>query len=410
MSCKINTFLDTRRKKRKGRYPVKLRVFYQTAQRLYNLHLDVTQAEWDQANEEKPKGEARKLNEKLRVIEAHAEEVAGKINPFSLYEFERKFFEKNRQEKVYDAFTAYAEVLSSEGRHRSAISYLTARNSLAQFYPEARFPDVTVPFLKEYERWLKKKGLSDTTVGFYTRNLRTVYNVAIEQEIVPRSLYPFGRRRYEIPLSRNIKKALTLEEVYRILQYQPEPYSFADRAKDFWLFSYLCCGMNFTDIAHLKYGDLDDEVLVFIREKTKRTSRGNQKPIIVPLLPEARAIITKWGSPSKKREDYMFPILSSGMTPARRIAEVGQWVQVTNKWIRRIAKAVGIEKDVTTYVARHTFATVMKRSGASTEFISEQLGHSNLSTTESYLDSFATQVKRDMSKHLVDFSGLPPNN
>lgn len=79
-------------------------------------------------------------------------------------------------------------------------------------------------------------------------------------------------------------------------------------------------------------------------------------------------------------------------------------VKQINKYIRRIAKNVGIEKDVATYVARHSFVTVLKRSGASLEFISEQVGHSSLKTTESYADSFEDDIKRHFAKALTNFS------
>ncbi len=74
-----------------------------------------------------------------------------------------------------------------------------------------------------------------------------------------------------------------------------------------------------------------------------------------------------------------------------------------NDWMRKIRKKLGIEKNITTYVARHTFSTVMKRSGASTEFIQEALGHTNIKTTESYLDSFEKEVKKEFAGKLIAF-------
>jgi integrase/recombinase XerD len=68
-----------------------------------------------------------------------------------------------------------------------------------------------------------------------------------------------------------------------------------------------------------------------------------------------------------------------------------------------IAKNLGIEKKITTYVARHTFSTVLKRSGASTEYIQEALGHVDSKTTESYLDSFESEVKREYANRLLEF-------
>jgi integrase len=198
------------------------------------------------------------------------------------------------------------------------------------------------------------------------------------------------------------------EELQMIHEYQPKPGTFEERSKDFWMFSYMCNGMNFTDIAHLRYSNLNDDMLIFHRSKTKRTSRGHQKPIVVPLLPEALVIIKKYGNRWSKDDPYIFQILKPGMDPFVQIDTINTFIQVTNKSMKDIATKLEINKPTTTYVARHTFATVLKRSGASMEFISEQLGHSSLIVTESYLDSFETQIKRDMSHRLLDFSSLPP--
>jgi integrase/recombinase XerD len=82
---------------------------------------------------------------------------------------------------------------------------------------------------------------------------------------------------------------------------------------------------------------------------------------------------------------------------------VRQATKTINKYVKRIAEAAGIEKHVTTYTARHSFSTVLKRAGAPIEFNSESLGHSNVRTTESYLDSFEDNVKRQYSSQLTAF-------
>lgn len=398
---------DERRAKNNGKFPVKLRVNYDRQQKYFNLGIDLSMEEFARAQSVKPRGDAKNWQLQFIEFETRAQEIINKIVPFSFYEFERQLLE-NKPPKlvVYDAFTDYIDQLKEEGRLKTAISYSSARNSLESFYENANFVDINVSFLQNFEKMMKLKGRTDTTIGIYLRSLRTIFNIAIEAEVIPRKMYPFGRRRYIIPLSRNAKKALTLEEVRRLYEIVPEPFSLADRAKDFWMFSYLCSGMNFKDIAFLKYEDMDDDTIFYIREKTKRTSRGNQRTIMVPILPEARAIIDKWGTKSEGKDDYIFPILQPGMTPEKQIAAIGQCIQVTNAWMRKMATKAGIKKDVTTYVARHTFSTVLKRSGASTEFISEQLGHHSLLTTQSYLDSFENKIKRSMAERLLDFSGL----
>ena len=166
-------------------------------------------------------------------------------------------------------------------------------------------------------------------------------------------------------------------------------------AKDIWLFSYLVNGLNIKDIARLRYKNIEGDKLIFIRSKTERTTRQNQKPIIAVLIEDAKKIVDRWGiKPANPDTPDIFPILTEKISPQREYELIKQFTKNINKWIRRIALKVGVEKDVTTYTARHSFSTILKRSGASTEYISEALGHSNLQTTESYLDSFEDNVKR----------------
>jgi integrase len=246
-------------------------------------------------------------------------------------------------------------------------------------------------------------GKSLTTIGIYLRSLRTLFNEQIQSGNLKIEQYPFGKRKYQIPAGQNIKKALTLDDVAKIYDYEVIPGTIEARSKDYWLFSYFCNGINMKDIALLKYQDIDDEKIIFHRAKTINTSRKNSRPVMVVIFDEIWEIIDRLGNKPVKENHYVFPLLNDAMTPEMKHARVKQEIQNTNKYIRRIAKAAGIEKDVTTYTARHTYSTVLKRSGASIEFISESLGHKNIATTESYLDSFEIDVKKEFAKKLTAF-------
>ena len=113
--------------------------------------------------------------------------------------------------------------------------------------------------------------------------------------------------------------------------------------------------------------------------------------------------ISSTGNKKKSNDQFVFPILSEGLSPIRERAIIQQATKITNKYIKRIAAELGIKNKVTTYTARHSFATILKRSGASVEFISESLGHSSLTTTENYLASFELETKREMAKNLTKF-------
>ena len=226
---------------------------------------------------------------------------------------------------------------------------------------------------------------SISTVGIYLRCLRAIYNL----QNINRSVYPFGtgKGKYTIPTSKNTKKALTLKEIGKIYNYKAEPNSTKEKAKDYWLFLYLCNGMNVKDFCLLKWENISGNMLTYRRAKTKRSQRES-KTISVALKPESIEIIKKWGKPSSNKNAYVFPHLNENMSAEQRKSVYFNLTKIINKYVGRIAEEVGINKNVTTYFARHSFATVLKRSGAKIEMISELLGHSNVGVTESYLDSF----------------------
>ena len=96
-------------------------------------------------------------------------------------------------------------------------------------------------------------------------------------------------------------------------------------------------------------------------------------------------------------------MLEPDITALRQYELIELFTQSINDWLVKIKKKLGIEKRLTTYVARHTFSTVLKRSGVSTEFIQESLGHTNIRTTEKYLDSFEKEVKKELVGNLTAF-------
>lgn len=174
-------------------------------------------------------------------------------------------------------------------------------------------------------------------------------------------------------------------------------------ARDFWLFSYFGNGMNPKDIALLRWSNLHGDYITFERAKTERSLRGDPKPITVYVNEDMKAIIDRCGTKDHSADNYIFPILQPGLSDLRIYYRIQNFVGLVNYWMKEILQNLGIDKKTTTYVARHTFSTVLKRSGASTEFIQEALGHTNLRTTESYLDSFEKEMKKEHASRLTAF-------
>jgi integrase len=154
-------------------------------------------------------------------------------------------------------------------------------------------------------------------------------------------------------------------------------------------------------MAKLRYKDISGDTIAIIRSKTENTTKHRLKPILIMLLPEAKRIIEKWGN-KVTPDSYVFPILEKSMSLEHEVKVVAQMVQNINKAMRKVAMALEITVPVTTYVARHSFATILKRGGAPIEYISESLGHTNVMTTESYLGSFGNEDRDKFSRILVD--------
>ena len=445
MSATISIVLDTRRVKQSNKYPVKLRVTSQRVPEYYQTVFDLSKDEWEKLPASRITNELQIVRNKLKEIEKSALACIDNIEPFSFEEFEKSFIQihpnfRQRKQKnksvpennvefdytpfhkkfpilletlgkpgtISYSYLVFIKKLIRESRISTAIGYHCSYVSLKKFRGDVSFSTITVSFLTEYENWLRSQGLSKTTVGIYLRPLRAIFNEAIEDGIIKKEkCYPFGKRKYRIPSSKNVKKALELSDVQKIFFYECNPLSPNEQqARDYWLFSYFGNGMNPKDIANLKYKNMDGDYIIFERSKTERSLRSDPKPITVFLTDDMKAIIDRWGNKNKSANNYIFPILENSLSPLRQYELIQNFVSFINDWMKRILKNLGIDKKATTYVARHTFSTVLKRSGASTEFIQEALGHSDLKTTENYLDSFDKETKKEFAHRLSAFKKI----
>jgi integrase/recombinase XerD len=386
-------YLDQLRPKKDGTCSVKIKVTFDRKRKYYSTGIDLTPKEFETImNGKRKTPDQKEINTKLTKINNRAFEIIQDLKIFTFEEFEKRFnYQEPTKDSISFAIDTYINQLKDEKRINTAVTYLNTKNSLNQFKKDLKlkkdltFAQITPSFLKKYENWMLDNGKSTTTVGIYLRSLRSIFNL----QNIDKSIYPFGqgKDKYQIPTGKNIKKALTMDEIGRIYNYEAVPGSTMDMAKDYWLFLYLCNGMNVKDFCLLKWENIEGEFLTFKRAKTKR-SRKQPKPIVVALKPQTLAIIKKWSLPSISKDAYIFPHLQLGMDADTENRTVKQLTKVINKYIGMIAKDMGIDKQVTTYFARHSFATVLKRSGANTEMISDLLGHSSVAVTESYLDSF----------------------
>jgi len=388
--------------KKDGTYPVKLRVTYNRVRKYYRMKdLSFTIEEFERISGKAPKGENLKWKQILKAIEAQATDVVNKLNSFSFEEFEKELFgnESKSDTNFLVRCSNYITELKSKKKFGSAESYASTLKSFQLFWKRKELPlaQITPKFLNDFETYMTESGKSLNTIGIYLRNTRRLFNVAIADGAIDAGIYPFGKNKYSIPSSTSKKRALTKEDVKLIFNYPTESETTSDYSKDLFMFSYLCNGMNLSDILRLKKSQLQGDRFSFVRQKTKHAVR-NQISIEVVLHTETLRIIEKY---KHKSAEYVFPTLDGIEDELVIRKRIHQTIKNTNKYLRVIAKNVGINSDVTTYFARHSFATILMKSGASRELIQQSLGHADPKTTENYLGSFDYETKKKFTDDLL---------
>jgi len=395
---------DNRRTKSEGRFPLKLRITYKGERKYYGTGFDASADEWEAINSAGVRGNLRRIKNDIAEVEKKAQKCAELIAPFSFRQFENDFFEKGtRFESLQSAFDALIAQLEANEQWGTASSYRTACNALHRFNAKIALEDIDVEFLQKFEKSALKDGKSITTVGVYLRALRTVINVAIDNGSFRKDAYPFGKRKYVIPTGRNVKKALSIQQIKKIFDYPTKPGSSLEMAKDFWIFTYLCNGINMMDIARLRWIDIDTNSIRFIREKTKRTKKGNQLIITAARNKHINEILDKWGIKNPLPDANVFPIIRPNDSTKIARAKIQQFTKLVNKWMKILGEDLGFDLALTTYVARHSFATILLRSGAPISFASQSLGHSNVITTQKYFAGFESEAQAEYAKALVKF-------
>ncbi len=396
---------DYRRSMKDEKYPLKLKITWKGQRRYYGTSFAVTEKEWGLLNSSEVKGKLKAIRNELVIIESKAEKIAAQIIPFSFTTFQEHFFEASiKYESLRSVFKTIIQELRSEGRIGNALMYETTIVSLEKFRPGCKLSAVTINFLRDYEKWMTDRKRSITTVSMHLRTLRAIINRAIADKQFNVLAYPFGRNKYLISEGNSKKRALSKDNLNKIFNYRVENDAyFKRRSLDFWKFTYLANGINMMDIAHLKWRNIHEESILFSRAKTRRTIKKISHPIVVVRNHFIDRVIENWGSEVISDDLFVFGIIKEDDDPETVNKKVKQFIHVTNKHMKDIAKELGIAIPVTTYVARHSFSTILLRSGASVEFISESLGHSDIKTTQNYLAGFDIETKKERMKALVDF-------
>lgn len=389
-----------------GEHPLMLRIAQNGKSTYKSLKISVAAKHWDfERNVPKPNNPNKDLIQKIilktkldyqqRILEkkANSEEFTAS----SLINEQKKEIKAKTVEEFY---LSLIEDLKQKGRIGNSYAYLNSYNTLRNFNKGKKlnytFSHIDVSFCKRFEDWMRSKGNKDTTLSYQFRTLRATYNKAIEAKIVAREKNPFIEYKLSHFNTKTIKRALSKNDILKLINANCNGQSkLRQLTHDLFSFSYLCGGISFVDIANLTRQNIVEDRLIYQRQKT----HGN---INLLLSKEASTIIAKYSTYQQEAE-YLFPILhcKRHITPMQKSNRVHKICHQVNTELRAFAQELGITAEVTTYVARHSFATILKKSGVNIGIISQALGHQDIKTTQIYLSKFDNEQVDDAMKNLL---------
>ena len=300
---------------------------------------------------------------------------------------------------IEDGFKAEIERLESLGKINSATKHKYALQVLDGYKPTTMALEaIDLDYLKGLELYLRQRGNKDNSIATRFAIFKAIYNKAVKEGKVAVKQNPFSIYQVGSLWAKTRKRPIDKDDIQRLIDLEiTEGHTTEYRrlAKDLFLFSYFTAGMNFGDIARLRYKDI-------LRGRVNYSRHKTQKLLSFQLVPMALQILEKYGT-AGHGEDYIFPILNrhEHTSPQQIFNRLHKVLRKVNRELKVLGEMIGLGMPLTTYVARHTYATVLKRSGVSVALISESLGHSDLSTTQIYLDSFENSQIDAAMQHLL---------
>jgi len=378
--------LEKRHPLKNGTYPVKLRVIIDRYARYFSLDCSLTEKDFNCAFSTEPTKSLKKIAKKLLNKETEAENILKELEPPDFDKFTKKFKQNSGSQTgiVKQYFEKQIQQLTIENRHGTASNYQCALNSISKFtdIEKLSFKQITPDFLKTYANKMLKDQKTPSTIGIYLRPLRHLYKKAQSNNEAPK-FNPFGinENQFPIPTSEKNKRPLERSEIEILAAYK-SPTPEREMYRDFFLLSYMLCGLNFADLLTIKWSQIEGQILTVTRQKTKRTSKKGNK-IELFISAQAQQIINRYASPGT----YIFDVITENDDPATIRNKVYNFSRNCNQALKKIAKATGINRKISPVYARHSAASHGIDAGATIADISAALGHTDIKTTSTYISS-----------------------
>lgn len=405
----VALWLDSRTINKDGKSPLKLRITYQRSSKRYELKKFMNQAvfmdlrEYDEIIRKRHKTKFQPFNKMIVELQ----DKVKTINPFSFVAFEESLFKPAVKisddliDLYIDAINGFKmDQVSSKDTYINAIKKLCkykfgndevvlSKNGDNLYHKvtkrDFKISEVNSQFLENFSRTVTESDVSKTTVSIYLRTLRAVYNKAIDAGIIARETYPFLKKNNKpvITLEKKANKTvLSVGQLKEIMNL--DLYSKGDEfARDFWLLSFFCYGLNITDLLHLKISDFyaSNKYFQFVRRKTSNKVNDVIKVMVIPI---AQDIIKKYKT-GVNQNDLVFDFLEGYDSPDKVKGKEKWVVKRINRGMKNIADMIG-KNPIKTYDCRYTFANLSRNKNVPFNFIQFAMGHKvDKSITDTYM-------------------------
>jgi len=383
----FNIVLDKRTKLKEDKYNLAVRMVNGNDVMYINLQ-KMTESQYDKAFNKKVKDkESREFLDICNGYISKCEKILSELNPFNKEIFRKRFWETDKDKPksllLNELFDYYME--NKENIKPTTIDSLRyTKNRFENFKAGASVGDVTVIFLRKFEKNEVDKENSRATIDHHMRNLRTIINYFIHYvKAIPKEYeYPFGPGGFTVsgyfPSTQVLKEA-EIQSIIDLKEFQSDEHKFA---RDVWVMLYRFNGANFADLLRMKWSQLKGDYIFFTRKKTEDTRKNNRKPIIVPLTDKLKDSIVCVGD---KKSPFLLGLLNEGYDEnffKNRSHKIRQQI---NQKLTDIGAKLELSRPLNLGSARDCYANTLDKNNTDIKKISQMLGHSNVVITEHYL-------------------------
>ena len=326
------------------------------------------------------------MRQMQRII--HGKEIDG--IPYSIDDIAKEIQQLPSSQSVFAFFQQQIAKKKQMQCVGTKNNYTSATNRFMEFrnQEDLAFSQMTAEMMEMYQAWLWNRGISQNSVSFYLRTLRTLYNKAVEAgQAPPVDIFT----HVQTANVRTAKRAISVKDIRKIEKLKLSRGSSLDKARDLFLLSFYLRGMTFVDMAFLKKSDLKCGLVSYNRRKTHQN-------LNIEWMKPMQAIIDKYAEQIKDTP-YLLPILTGKETAPYTAYRKEEYN--TNYNLKKIGQMIGLKIPLTTYVARHTWASIALHMNIPIAAISEGMGHNSYKTTQIYLQSLDVATINEANERII---------